>query len=459
MNRGARRALGLFPDRGLASLLVLALAGGADAGPAVDQEKRLQELERQLKTVTEANAEFVRRQAILTQEIRKVRDSMTLPEEKKLASQYGMGPAASKVYTKERGLSIGGYGQTFYTAQVEDKNPQTGVNTIDQLRFVIYNGYKFSDKIVLNSEIEYEHAATGNGGSVSVEFAQIDFLLGTHFNVRAGLLLLPMGFINEIHEPNFYHGNERPEVERVIIPTTWRENGLGCFGNFSQGWSYRAYLVNSMRGASFTSAGIRPGRQNGAQARADDFSVVLRTDYDTGKGFVGGASVYRGHQGNEESLTVDSKGRVVKPEIGMTLVEIHAQYRRKALELRGLAAWTTVNDAYDLSLARARASSNRGPVSERQHGYYLEVAYDILKLIKPKSDQYLALFGRYEDMNTQARVPFGFAPDLTQDRELRTVGVSYKPHPQLVIKLDHRDWSQARGSRADELNLGMGWVF
>lgn len=440
---------------------LLALGLMAQSSPVMaqsDASTRIDRLEKELAAVLVANQESLRRQEILTKELRKVRDSLTLPEETKFKAQYGMGPAASKVYGKERGYSIGGYGQVIYSAQVEDKNPTTGANSFDALRFVLYNGYKFSDKIILNSELEVEHGSTGKGGEVSVEFAQLEFFINKHFNVRAGLLLVPMGFINEVHEPTFYHGNERPEVERNIIPATWRENGIGAFGQIAEGWTYRAYAVASLKASAFTAAGIRAGRQSGAQSRADDFSVVARTDYDTGKGLVVGGSIYAGDQGQDEILTVDSKGTKVKPEVSMTLTEVHAQYRKKGLEFRALGAWTILTDATILSQARQVAKA--AGVSERMHGYYVEGAYDVLRALAPKSDQYLAAFFRYEALDTQVRVPYGFAPDLTlAGREVRTTGLTYKPHPQVVIKLDHRDHDQRTGRRADEFNLGMGWIF
>src|SRR5690606_5504586 len=117
-------------------------------------------------------------------------------------------------------------------------------------------------------EIEFEHASTGQGGEVSVEFAYLDYLATPHLGVRAGMVLVPMGFVNELHEPTTFLGTTRPLTESTIIPTTWRENGAGVFGDIGD-FSYRAYVINgldavgggSSRAGGFSAAGLRGGRQ------------------------------------------------------------------------------------------------------------------------------------------------------------------------------------------------------
>ena len=104
-------------------------------------------------------------------------------------------------------------------------------DTFDLLRAILYFGYKFDDRFVFNSEIEFEHSTTSESGSASVEFAYLDYLFKPGFNVRGGLLLVPMGLVDELYEPTTFLGAKRPETERRIIPSTWRENGLGAHGS------------------------------------------------------------------------------------------------------------------------------------------------------------------------------------------------------------------------------------
>ncbi len=174
-------------------------------------------------------AELERAVEVLADELQRTRTALAVPEEPLLESVYGLGPAASKVYHAGRGITFGGYGEAFYSNALSDRGSGTSktLDRADQLRLVLYAGYRFTENIVFNSEIEFEHATTGStesssGGSASVEFAALDFFWKDWANFRAGLMLAPMGFLNEIHEPPFFYGVNRPDVERVLIPSTWR---------------------------------------------------------------------------------------------------------------------------------------------------------------------------------------------------------------------------------------------
>ena len=195
-----------------------------------------------------ARSEAERKTDILATEVEKLKTQLVIPETREYKSQYGLGPAASQVYRVNRGLSLGGYGEAFYTNFTGDKG--NSKDTADLQRAVLYVGYKFNDWIILNNEIEFEHASTGEGdeekGEVSVEFSQLDFLLHRAANIRAGLMLAHMGFINEMHEQTTFHDNRRPDVERFIIPSTWREMGAGLFGEIVPGLQYRMYAMNGL---------------------------------------------------------------------------------------------------------------------------------------------------------------------------------------------------------------------
>jgi len=194
-----------------------------------------------------------RKTDVLSQEVEKLRTNLAIPEEKQLKSAYGLGPAASKVYQVGKGLSIGGYGEGFYQDIVGDKGAEK--SKADMERMVMYVGYKFTDSIIMNSELEFEHGTSGEGaeskGEVSAEFVSLDFLLNPKINVRTGLLLMPMGMINRMHEPLFYFGNHRPVVEQTIIPSTWREMGVGLFGAITPNLTYTTYVVNGLNASGF----------------------------------------------------------------------------------------------------------------------------------------------------------------------------------------------------------------
>uniref|UniRef100_UPI000B357AED hypothetical protein n=1 Tax=Crenothrix polyspora TaxID=360316 RepID=UPI000B357AED len=243
---------------------------------------------------------------VLSQEVEKLRTNLAIPEEAKYKSTYGLGPAASKVYQVGRGLSIGGYGQASYQARVGDKGSDS--DNADLERIVLYAGYKFTDHILFNSELEFEHGSTGEGseekGEVSVEFAALDFFLDPMANIRAGLVLMPMGFINTIHEPPFYFGNNRPEVEQRIIPSTWREVGVGLFGELLPNLTYTTYVVNGLNAKEFGSDGIREGRGGGSDAKAESFGYIARVDYAPPQvpGLSVGGSAYVGNSGQNQDF-------------------------------------------------------------------------------------------------------------------------------------------------------------
>ncbi len=385
---------------------------------------------------------------VLAHEVESLKSRLVLPEARALKSYYGLGPAASKVYGIDRGLSIGGYGEFNFQKFVNDQRGRH--DQFDVARFVLYTGYKFTDRIILNSELEFEHAVVAHDkdGEAEVEFLNLDFLAWQALNFRSGLLLVPMGFINEIHEPPFFHGVFRPEVEQRIIPTTWREGGVGIFGTLAPGLDYRAYVLNGLAAKRFASDGIREGSQEGSFALADDLAGTVRLDYAPLPGALVGASFFAGDSGQHDVFA----GR--KPSVFTLLWETHAQLRWRGLEMRALGALIDVHDA-DLVSAELGET-----IGSHQYGFYVEAAYDVAPLLFPETTQYLAPFFRYENFDTQDSVPHGFARVPGNAVQLYTVGASYKPHPQVVLKLEYRDFDSGKKQPTpDEVNVGAGFVF
>lgn len=402
-----------------------------------------------------------RKTNVLTEEVEKLRTELVVPEKVEYKSAYGLGPAASKVYQSSKGLSLGGYGEANYQARVNDQGGRDEVtgnvnnpNNADLERLVIYAGYKFTDSILFNSEIEFEHGTTGEGdeerGEVSVEFASLDFFINKMANVRAGMLLMPMGFINQIHEPPFFFGNNRPEVERRIIPSTWHENGLGLFGELLPGLTYTTYVVNGMNARGFASDGIREGRQGGSQALAEDLAYVGRVDYAPAfvPGLSVGGSAYLGKSGQNQFFGGQ------KADVMTELYEAHLQWKYRGLEFRTLGSFGHVGNADILT-----AANSNGVIGSENYGWYSELGYDILPHVFHDTTQYLAPFFRYERLDTLAKVPVGQLDDLTKDIEIFQVGMNYKPIPNVVIKADYRNFNQKAGTSPDDFNLGVGFIF
>ncbi|MCX7088316.1 MAG: hypothetical protein NTV00_09715 [Methylococcales bacterium] len=394
---------------------------------------------------------LARKTDILSQEVEKLRTNLAIPDEVKYKSAYGQGPAASKVYQVGKGLSIGGYGEGMYQANVGNKGDAK--DTADLERAVLYIGYKFSDHILFNSEIEFEHATTGEGdeskGEVSVEFASLDFFLDPMANARAGLVLMPMGLVNRIHEPLFYFGNHRPEVEQRIIPSTWREMGAGLFGAITPNLTYTAYVVNGLDATGFSSDGIREGRGGGSNAKAENFGYVARMDYTPNlvPGLTVGGSAYVGNSGQNQAILGQ------KANFFTQLYEAHAQWQYRGLEFRALGSWGHIGNAALLSAYKEQT------IGAENFGWYTELGYDVLPLLFHDTTQYLAPFFRYERLDTIAKAPVGFADDPTKDWQIFQVGLQYKPIANVVLKADYRNFVAKQGSLADDFNLGFGFIF
>jgi hypothetical protein len=426
--------------------LLVAAAAAADDAPEVGDvpvstqsqiayEDRISELERKVD--------------VLAGELERERLEDAVPEGD-LESTWGLGPAASKVYSLGKGLSIGGYGEGYYRALVGDKGDAS--NTTDLLRAVLYFGYKFTDRIVFNSEIEVEHI-----DEIALEFATIDFLWHDWANLKIGNMLLPVGFLNQIHEPPFFFGVNRPDVERMIIPTTWHENGVGVFGSFDELLHYKLYVVNGMDATGFSPAGLRDGRQDGGEALAEDGAVVARLDATPITGLLVGGSVYAGNSGQNQEIDDESI-----PDTFTTLFDLHGQYEWRNLWLRGLWTMAFLSSA-DRLTEKLQAIGNLDPdeaIAETMMGGYAEIAYDIWGLLS-ESERSLEPFYRFEWYDTQANMPngFGFARDRSREVWSHTVGFSFEPIPNIVLKLDYRNRNPEQGEIADEVNVGFGYVF
>lgn len=453
------------------------MAAGPAAALAASSEERIRQLEQRLlemqqelealkaeqakeaEQVKAQQAEAERKTGVLAETVDQIRTQLTIPEDLELKGEYGMGPAASKVYRGNRGLSIGGYGEAKFTAFVNDAG--SNKNRADLERVVLYTGYKFNDWIVFNSEIEFEHASTSStesssGGSVSVEFAYLDFFLRDYANARAGLVLVPMGFINEWHEPVFFYSVNRPEVERQIIPTTWRELGVGLFGEPIPSLNYRMFAITSLNAKGIRPQGFRSARQSGNRALAEDVAFVARIDYSPTPSLLLGSSVFTGDTGQDQ--TVDD---VDIPTTSTTIWEVHGQYRAWGLQARALFTMANLGDARSLTLALRQIEEipEDATIAGRMIGTYFELGYDVLPLLLPDTEMSLAPFARYSYLNTQDETPPGLGSDQNLQQQIWTVGVDYWPIQNVVLKLDYRTFNVVSGTKPDEINLGLGFVF
>ena len=447
----------------LIMISVVCLTAVSAAGQTPDEEK-IRELEREvaeLKAAVEELralglaedrlAEIERRLGILAEEMEDLKVGEAAVKVSRDQSISGLGPAASKVYQKDQGVSIGGYGEAlleFFDESRDDGSESGAVDRFDFLRAVVYFGYKFSDSWVFNSEIEFEHASTSEGGSASVEFAYLDYVYRDGFNLRTGLVLIPMGWLNELHEPTVYLGAVRPRTENRIIPTTWRENGIGAYGAFG-GFDYRTFVVNGLDASGFSAKGLRSGRQKGAKAKAEDFAWVGRLDFTGVPGLTAGLAGYFGNSGQDLE---DAEGDSIA--VGTSIIDLHVEYRYRGLELRGLWARAELEDVARLN--KALGYTGNQSVGETLEGGYLQAGFDVLA---GRGKSSLTPYLRWEEINTQQEVPEGWSSNPANDEQLLTLGLAYQPIEQLIFKAEYQNIDDKAGTGVDQFNLSTGYIF
>ena len=366
----------------------------------------------------------------------------------------GLAPSAAATYRRaSQGISFAGYGEMLaenFASENESGAGNAPTTRWDFLRAVLYTGYRFNDRFLFNSEIEVEH-----GNEIFVEFAYVDYMATENLSFRGGMLLIPLGLVNEFHEPTVFFGARRPETEQRIIPSTWRENGGGVLGSFGP-VNVRAYVTNGFNGAGFRAAGLRGGRQRGIQARSANLAFSGRLDVTPIPGVFAGVGVYNGGSGQEQ-VVLDGR----RLSMGTTVSEVHAQAQFRGFDIRGLFAHATVDEAGDATRALVAAGvsgvSASAPIAEAMQGGYVQIGYNVLSQFR--SDVAVTPYLRYEQVDTQHRVSNGFTRALAQDAEFTTVGVDFKPIPNVVVKTEYQWISNAANTGRNQFNLNLGYAF
>jgi len=357
-----------------------------------------------------------------------------------------------------QGTAFGGYGELTLNAPgkyVLDSPPEA---TIDLRRFVLFFGHNFSDRLRFYSELEVEHAVSsaGDRGEAEVEQAYLDGLLSRRLSLRGGLMVVPVGIINVYHEPPTFNGVDRPAVDTYVIPTTWREPGIGIFGELREGVRYQLYLINGFNANGFTAeSALREGHQEAQLAHAGDWGGVARLDFEPRLGTIFGGSAYYATSGNSLTSTVG--------KVPVSLFEADARTRIGGFTARAEVAFLFIGDAAALNVA-LRDTTPAGdpapdPVASQSRGGYVEAGYDLLRVLAPGSEQSVTLFGRFDYADTQASVPSGFVANPAFRRTIYTVGLTYRPVMQIGLKLDYRRHVFGAGPSGNELAAAITWMF
>ena len=369
---------------------------------------------------------------------------MSLPRESAIENPLRREAAASPT-------AIGGYGELTLNA------PSNGPAVIDLRRLVLFVGHNFSDRIRFYSELEVEHAVASSNdrGEFEVEQAYLDGLFNGHFNLRAGLLIMPVGIINVYHEPPTFNGVDRPDVDTLVIPSTWREAGFGVFGEIAQGLSYQVYVTSGFNANGFTAeSGIAEGHQEAQLASASNFGAVARLTYEPMLATIFGVSAYGGTSGNTLHDTVGN--------VPLGLFEADARTRYRGFSARAEVAFLFIGDTGALNTAFTTGTPEQMDalaVASQLRGGYVEAGYDVLRLLAPKTAQDVTLFFRYDYANTQASVPAGFTANPAFIRYTETVGLVYRPIPEVGLKADYRRHEFGAGPSYNEFATALTWMF
>ncbi|MDH5619519.1 MAG: OprO/OprP family phosphate-selective porin [Gammaproteobacteria bacterium] len=329
--------------------------------------------------------------------------------------------------TQPRKTSIGGYGELHYS-QIDAESGDS--DEIDFHRFVLFFGHEFTDRVRFFSEFELEHSLAGEGkpGEVELEQAYVEFALRDNLFAKTGLFLLPVGILNETHEPPTFYGVERNDVESIILPSTWWEAGAGMRGNLAGGLSWDAALHSGLAIPTNGSSAfrVRSGRQKVAEAMASDLAATFRLKY-TG---VPGLELAASYQYQSDPSQVPGDGL----DSGQ-LLTAHAIYQYERFGLRALYG------AWDFDGAAIEAAD-----ADSQSGWYVEPSFRI-------SDQW-GVYARYEDLDAARQ----------QDRFSQSeFGLNYWPTDGVVLKVDFRsrefDVPALSASDFDAVDLGFGYNF
>ena len=348
---------------------------------------------------------------------------------------------SAPVWAEESKIHFHGYGELHYNGQ------NGAVDKVDFHRMVWGLSYQYNDRISVHSEVDFEHAAQ----EMELEYAHVDFNISPLLNVRAGAMLMPVGHLNEFHEPPLFYSVERAKVQSTVIPTTWQEAGIGLFGASDAGLKYRLYFVSGLNAKGFESGkGIREGRSKMSAGHSsvndktlynsgDDFAVVARVEY---AGIPGVNVGFSGYSGGADQGVDANNG------VDVTIVEGDLRYRWKGLDITAVYAQVDIGDAQKLSAKK---------VGEKITGFYGEVGYDLLSYRGGKEK--LVTFVRVEEVNTHAAVPTGVTADPKNDLTIKAFGLAFYPISDVAFKVDWQTEEDGTGADKEFVNAGVAYMF
>jgi len=356
-----------------------------------------------------------------------------------------------------KNIAIAGYGDIEYVQQLDSDVRYNG--KLDIHRMVLLFGYQFNKNLKFISEIEYEHVK-----EVFVEQAFLDYKVNKYITWRSGLILVPMGIVNERHESNTFNGVLRPSSDKYLVPTTWRELGTGFTGiDINTSIRYQLYVLNGFNGydesAKFNgSNGLRSGRQKAAKSYMSSPTFTAKVEYFGYPNLVIGLASYMGKSqstlyDNIQKNDMVALAKADSSTVGINMFGLDARYLKKGWTFRGQYIYTQLNNTEQYN------SFGNTDLASKISGYYVEAAYNIFQQTKIKEQQLFA-FVRYDQYNTHQKVEEKTNANEAYNRNDLTIGFTYKPTNLVAFKTD----VQLKGNEASTenesfLNFGIGFAF
>lgn len=363
--------------------------------------------------------------------------------------------AQTLIDSKDGNLLMAAYGEVHFNQPMAEKTRYNG--SLDVHRQVLLFGYKFDRKTSFITEIEIEHIK-----EVFLEQAFLNYKAKPWLNIQAGLLLIPMGIVNEYHEPTTFNGVERPHINSAIIPTTWREIGAGVAGNIpSAGLRYQLYAVNGPlgfdNGAKLKGEKpIRGARQKGSQVTMTGIDFSGRLTY---YGINGLNLAVSGYLGQTESslfnnLHQDStlqQSRADSSRVGVNMLSGDFRYRLNNFEARGEIIWMNLSNTDQYNAFTGQ------DLGQSAYGYYAEIGYNMGPLLRSKNR--VVPFIRYSNYDTHQRVTSAQIANKSYQRSIYTTGLSWFINPNFVVKGDYQRVTDGTDATIHSINLGIGYWF
>ncbi len=364
--------------------------------------------------------------------------------------------SAERLLKSDGNLTIGGYAEVHYNQPLG--NSSTSNATLDVHRVVMLLGYQFNERTQFISEIEYEHVS-----EVYIEQAFLQYKISNGLNLRAGLLLAPMGIINEYHEPNTFNGVERPYIDKYIAPTTWREIGIGLAGTYlPANIRYQAYLMNGFNGydgaAKFNGKdGLRKGRQKGAESYMSSPNIALKLEYFGIRNLNIGLS---GYFGKSQSVLYDEVDESIADSSVVNIAMLGADFRyaNNGWQLKGQFYYNSLGNTKEYNEFTG-SNGSLNTLGSSMIGYYAEIGYNLFRLSDQIKDE-LIPFVRYEAYDTQNTIDQGVVRSPSNAASILTSGLTWKITPKVAFKSDLQFVKKKSDDKSSTIfNAGFGLMF